>query len=89
MGTITVNITNETETRFRDAVRDKIGTGKGKLGKAVEEAMNKWIEEEKTDYYVKEALQMMKKGLYKVGKDYTFKREEAYEDRLRKQGSAN
>ena len=80
MGTMTISISDETEQRFRDTVKARRGTGTGKLGKAVDEAISKWAEEKKTDEYVKEALAMMKKGLYKVGKNYTFKREEAYDE---------
>ena len=80
MGTITISISDETEQRFRQTVKARLGTGKGKLGKAVDEAISKWAEEKKTDEYVKEAMAMMKKGLYKVGKNYTFKREEAYDE---------
>ncbi len=87
MGTITVNITDETEAKFRSAVQNKLGTGKGKLVKAVEEAMSKWVDEDVEKELIENALKKLKTGLYKVEKDYTFKREEAYEDRLKKQGS--
>ena len=80
MGTITVNVRDETEKSFRAAVKEKLGEGKGKLGQALDEAMQKWAGDRKRDEYVKEALAMMEKGLYKVGKNYTFKREEAYDD---------
>lgn len=79
MGVMTISISDETEQSFRQTVKARLGEGKGKLGKALEEAVKKWAEEKKTDEYVKEALAMMKKGLYKVGKNYTFRREEAYE----------
>lgn len=79
MATITVNIRDEVNEEFRKTVEEKLGRGKGVLGKAIEEAMQKWAKEKKTEEYVKEALALMKKGLYKVGKNYTFKREEAYE----------
>ncbi len=80
MGTMTINVSDETEQRFREKVKATLGEGKGKLGQAVEEAMNKWSEDKKTDKYVREAIAMMEKGLYKVGKNYTFKREEAYDE---------
>lgn len=79
MATITVNIRDEVNEEFRKTVEEKLGRGKGVLGKAIEEAMQKWAKEKKTEEYVKEALALMKKGLYKVGRNYTFKREEAYE----------
>lgn len=79
MATITINIKDEVNEEFRKIVEEKLGHGKGILGKAIEEAMQKWAKEKKTEEHVKEALALMKKGLYKVGKNYTFKREEAYE----------
>ncbi len=84
MGTITVNISDETEKRFRAFVKAKSGEGKGKLGKAVEDALNKLVSEDEEQKLRQEAIKMMEKGLYKVGKNYTFKREEAYENRTRK-----
>ena len=84
MGTVTINISDETEQKFRQAVKQKLGEGKGKLGKAVEEALRKWFEEDEQIKLRQEALALLKKGLYKVGKNYTFKREEAYEERYRK-----
>ena len=84
MGTVTINISDETEQKFRQAVKQKLGEGKGKLGKAVEEALRKWFEDDEQIKLRQEALALLKKGLYKVGKNYTFKREEAYEERYRK-----
>ncbi len=45
MGTITINISNETEKKFREAVEKELGNGKGKLGKASDEALRKWADE--------------------------------------------
>jgi len=80
MGTMTVNIGDDTEQWFRAAVKEKLGEGKGKLGQAVDEALQKWAEDKETDKYVQEAIGLMKKGLYKLPKGYKFIREEAYED---------
>ncbi len=80
MGTITISISDEAESRFREAVKLKLGTGKGKIGRAVEEAIIKWAEEDETKKLVDYAIKKMEKGLYKVGKDYTFKREDAYDE---------
>ena len=80
MGVMTISMRDDTERKFREAVKERLGEGKGKLGKAVEEAVEKWMEEKKTDEYVKEALALMEKGLYKLGKDYKFRREEAYDE---------
>jgi len=84
MGTMTVNIRDETEQKFREFVRSRYGTGKGKLGKAVDDSLNKWISETEEAKLRQRAIQRLKKGLYKVGKNYTFRREEAYENRTRK-----
>ena len=89
MGTVTISISDETEQKFRQAVKHKLGEGKGKLGKAVEEALQKWFEEDEQIKLRQEALALLKKGLYKVGKNYTFRREEAYEDRYKKITGAN
>ena len=86
---MTINISDETEQKFREKVKETLGEGKGKLGQAVEEAMNKWAEEDEQRKLRQEAIALLKKGLYKVGKNYTFKREEAYEDRYRKITGAN
>lgn len=80
MGTVTISIKDETEERFRAAVSENLGEGKGKLGQAVEEALNKWLEDKKDKALRQRALERLKKGMYKLPKDYTFKREEAYEE---------
>ena len=80
MGIITISISDETEFKFREAVKVRMGTGKGKIGKAEEEAMKKWAQDNKAEEHISKAIEMMKKGLYKVGKDYTFKRQDAYDE---------
>ena len=84
MGVLTISISDETEQRFREKVKETLGEGKGKLGKAVEEALNNFVSEDEEQKLRQEAIKMMEKGLYKVGKNYTFRREEAYENRTRK-----
>jgi predicted DNA-binding protein len=84
MGIMTISISDETEAMFRETVKAKLGEGKGKLGKAVDEAMKNWAGDMEERDLRKDALAMLKKGLYKVSKNYTFKREEAYEDRINK-----
>ena len=79
MATITINVKDEVNLEFREAVEKKLGRGKGILGKAIGEAMQKWVQENETKNYVKESLALMEKGIYKVGRNYTFRREEAYE----------
>lgn len=46
MGTITINIDEKTEKRFRENVKRKYGKKKGSLGAAVAEALNKWNNEQ-------------------------------------------
>ena len=84
MGTMTINISDETEQKFREKVRETLGAGKGKLGKAVEEIMSKWVEDAEYQKLMKEAVATLKKGLYKLPNGYKFRREEAYEERYRK-----
>lgn len=81
---MTINVSDQIEKKFREVVKCKYGTGKGKLGKAIDEALNKWVSEDEEQKLREEAIRMMEKGLYKVGKNYTFRREEAYENRIRK-----
>ncbi len=84
MGTMTINVSDETEQKFRETVKAELGEGKGKLGKAVEESLNKWLSEAEETKLRRRAIETLKKGLYKLPKGYVFKREEAYEDRYRK-----
>ena len=84
MGTMTINISDETEQKFREKVRETLGEGKGKLGRAVEETMNKWLEDKEDKALRQRAIERLKKGMYKLPKDYTFRREDAYEERYRK-----
>lgn len=80
MATITINVKDEVDKEFRETVRKKLGNGKGVLGKAVENAMNKWLEEEKQREIAKRAMEMMNKGLYTL-KGWKFNRDEIYDRR--------
>ena len=44
MGKINISIKDETEQRFRRAIADYMGVKKGNISKALEEAINLWIE---------------------------------------------
>ncbi|MEM4397076.1 MAG: hypothetical protein QW757_00460 [Candidatus Woesearchaeota archaeon] len=79
MGTITANISDETEELFRKKVKETLGEGKGKLGKALDEAMKKWTEEKEQKKEIEEFLELTKKGFYKLKKNFKFSREEIYE----------
>lgn len=82
MGTITINLDDETEKRFRESVKKHYGTGKGILGKAVAESLDKWREEKEQSEIRKKALMLIKEGIDFEG--YKFRREDAYEDRERR-----
>jgi hypothetical protein len=44
MGKINIAIKDETEERFRRAIADYMGVKKGNISKAMEEALNLWID---------------------------------------------
>lgn len=58
MGTITVNVPDEVEQRFRKAVRQRYGMRKGSLGRALAEAMQEWQEGDE----MQQALEIMRRG---------------------------
>lgn len=76
MGTITVNISDETEELFRAKVRETNGKDKGTLGKAIDEALKKWALEHREDEVAKRQISLSQKG-FRFGR-YTFKRDELY-----------
>jgi len=78
MGTITVNVSDETEEFFRGTVSKELGQQKGKLGQALDEAMKKWAEEKTQKEIADRQLQILKKG-FKMGKILYKKRSELYE----------
>ncbi len=80
MGTITISVNDEVEKEFRESVKKKIGQGKGVLGKAVEEAMKKWVHDEEQQKIAAELKKMMDKGMFSL-KGWKFNRDELY-DRL-------
>ncbi len=78
MATMTISVTNEVEKKFR-AIASKIySRKKGYLGKAVTEAMHKWIEEKRQEEIAREELKVLEKG-YEMGKLRIKTREEIYE----------
>jgi hypothetical protein len=78
MATITISVKDEVEKEFRETVKKKLGQGKGVLGKAVEEAIERWMHEEKQKEIAKRAMEMMNKGLYTL-KGWKFNRDEIYD----------
>ncbi len=75
MGTITVNVKDDVEKEFRELVRTVQGTKKGDLGKALTDAMRKWVYEKKQEKIAQEALKLLEqkfdfgKRLYKARSD--------------------
>jgi hypothetical protein len=80
MATITLNVNNEINTEFRDIVKSKYGEGKGIIGKAIEEALLKWISEQKQKEISERQISILRKGTWDL-KNYKFNREEIYEKR--------
>jgi len=78
MGTITVNVNDETEALFRHTVKEEIGEGKGTLGKAITEALQNWVEEKKQQDIAKKMIALMEKG-FDMGKITIKSRDELYE----------
>ena len=67
MGTMTVGVDDAVEERFRQTVKKNIGSGKGVLGKAVGEAMDKWVKEKEGEEIRKTALKRLAAG-YLMGR---------------------
>lgn len=78
MATMTISMKDEVANELRQTVKSELGSGKGALGKAIEEAVNKWIEEKKQKEIAKRAMEMMNKGLYSL-KGWKFNRDELYD----------
>ena len=78
MATMTISVKDEIEKEFRETVKKKLGQGKGVLGKAVEEAMQKWVHDERQRQIAAELREMMNKGLYSL-KGWKFNRDEIYD----------
>ena len=66
MGTITVNVSDEVENKFREVAGAVYGNNKGHLGKALEESMTLWIKKEQNTDVVK-AMEWLKTG-FPMGK---------------------
>ena len=77
MGTITISVADETETQFRDVVEQEMGTAKGSLGRAVEEALDMWIGKKREETVAQRQLELMRRG-FPMGK-CKVKREELHE----------
>ncbi len=80
MATITLNVNNGINNEFRNIVKTKYGDGKGIIGKAVQDALLKWISEEKQNEISQRQISILRKGVWSL-KNYKFNREEIYEKR--------
>ena len=60
MGTITLTVRDEVETKFREMVGERYSQKKGSLGKAVTEAMELWIHERQQEKISGRALELLK-----------------------------
>lgn len=78
MGTITINASDKVENKFRATVKETIGSEKGSLGKAFDEAMLLWVKQKKKEKIRERALRRLQKG-YSMGKLLYKNRSELYE----------
>ena len=60
MGTMTINVEDETEKLFRKLAGAKYGKRKGAIGEAVTEAMQIWLKSESDN--VAKAIELLEKG---------------------------
>ncbi|MGP6238840.1 hypothetical protein ACNF40_00280 [Cuniculiplasma sp. SKW4] len=74
--TVTVNLDESIEKRFREKARLKFGNRKGSLAKALNEAMENWLKQDNQDA-LSENLKMLENGI--MMKKWDFKREDLYE----------
>jgi len=61
MGTITINIDDETERKFRTTAKNVLGEKKGYLGRATTEAIELWIRDREQEGIAKKALALLEK----------------------------
>ena len=78
MGTITISVDNDTEKRFREAAKKKLGERKGYLGKATTEALDLWIRKQTQEEIARDALDLLKFG-YHLGKHLYKERKDLYD----------
>ncbi|HLC79595.1 MAG TPA: hypothetical protein VJG83_04165 [archaeon] len=79
MGTMTIGVDDEIEEKFRHTVAREIGKGKGSLGRAVGQAMEKWVKEKEHEEIRKRAIKKLEMG-YSMGK-LLFKNRDELHDR--------
>lgn len=77
MGTITLNVKDAAEEKFRRTAQLKFGGGKGSLGKAASTALEQWADREAKGNEAK-FLELLEKG-FEMGKLKYKSREELHE----------
>jgi predicted transcriptional regulator len=78
MGTITINVKDEVENKFRKLASALYSGKKGYLGRAVTEAMEIWIKEKKQKEMAERELRVLDKG-FNLGKVLVKKRKDIYD----------
>lgn len=78
MGTITVNVNDEAEKKFRKTVKENFGKNKGTLGKALTQAIEMWIKQYSHEEIGKRQIALMKKG-FELGGFTVSSRDELHE----------
>jgi hypothetical protein len=78
MGTITISVDDDTEKRFREAAKKKLGERKGYLGKATTEALEIWVRKEMQEEIARDALALLESG-YQVGMQFYTERKDLYD----------
>ena len=78
MGTITVNVDDDIEGRFREVAGMAYHKKKGYLGKAITEAMKYWIYEKRQKEISERQLKLIERGFNFGGKLYK-SRDDLYE----------
>ena len=77
MGTVTLNVKDKVEEKFRKATELKFGKRKGSLGKAATVALEQWADRETKGNETK-MLELLEKG-FKMGKLKYKSRDELHE----------
>ena len=78
MGTITISVDDDTEKRFREAAKKKLGERKGYLGKATTEALECWVKQQTQEEVARDALALLETG-YHPGKHLYTERKDLYD----------
>lgn len=78
MATITINVQDTLAKEFREEVWQKLGRKKGALGKAIEEALKKWLYEKRQEKIAQEMIALMEEGI-EMGRIKIKSRDELYD----------